>query len=97
VALNYHYPTHEARADAAALKSHLKSYDLAECVALCFLNGEPLPRDVAEGCLGLETAAEAVLLLDLEYSEPEIVGRFRRSALVDIDPGLLHMWVSQRA
>jgi hypothetical protein len=95
VAPNYHYPTHEVRADVAALKSHLKSYGLAECVALCFFNGEPLPRDVAQGCHDLEAAAEADLLLNLEYSEPEIVGRFRRSALVDIDPGLSQIWMKK--
>jgi hypothetical protein len=88
---------HEAQANVASLKSRLENYGLAECVALCSFTGEPLPQDVAEGCLDLEAAAEADLLLDLEYSEPEIVGRFQGVALVDIDPGLLQMWVRQGA
>jgi len=37
---------------------------------------------------------EAGLLLTFEYSMPgDLVARFRRSALVDIDPGLLQMWL----
>jgi hypothetical protein len=87
--------TREVRADVAALKRHLESYGLAECVALSSFTGEPLPRDAVEGCRDLEAAAEADLLLDLTYSEPEIVGRFRRSAMVDIDPGLLQIWVGK--
>jgi hypothetical protein len=78
------------------LKSCLKRYGLAECVALCSYTGEPLPRNIAEGCLDLETAAEADLLLNVRYGAPlEVVGRFRRSALVDIDPGLLQVWMSK--
>lgn len=50
--------------------------------------------------VGAEAAAEAVcsraeLLLNFDYDAPaEVVGRFRRSALVDIDPGLLQHWMS---
>jgi hypothetical protein len=45
-------------------------------------------------------AAEAVfrradLLLNFHYAiDPELLARFRRSALVDIDPGLLQHWIS---
>jgi hypothetical protein len=45
-------------------------------------------------------AAEAVfrradLLLNFHYAaDPELVARFRRTALVDIDPGLLQHWMS---
>jgi hypothetical protein len=43
----------------------------------------------------LDAAAEADLLLNLRYELPaEVVKRFRRSALVDIDPGLLQQWLS---
>jgi hypothetical protein len=46
--------------------------------------------------LNLEAAAEADLLLNLRYNlAGEVVGRFRRSALLDIDPGLLQLWMSQ--
>jgi hypothetical protein len=48
------------------------------------------------GSISLEEAASSAdLLLSLCYDTPEsVVGRFRRSALVDIDPGLLQLWLS---
>jgi hypothetical protein len=40
--------------------------------------------------------ARADLLLNFHYAiDPEMLGRFRRSALVDIDPGLFQLWVSR--
>jgi hypothetical protein len=49
-----------------------------------------------EGCLDIDAAAElATLLVNLRYDLPtEQVRRFRRSALLDIDPGLLQMWIA---
>jgi hypothetical protein len=47
-----------------------------------------------------QTAAEAVfrqadLLLNFHYAiDPGVLARFRRTALVDIDPGLLQFWIS---
>jgi hypothetical protein len=45
----------------------------------------------------LEAAAEeSDLLLNFEYTlAPQIVARFKRTALVDIDPGLLQVWMAQ--
>jgi len=38
----------------------------------------------------------ADLLLNFHYAiEPELLARFRRSAMVDIDPGLLQFWMSR--
>ena len=38
---------------------------------------------------------DADLLLNFNYSiDPELLSRFRRTALVDIDPGLLQFWIS---
>lgn len=89
-------PASETRASAAALKDRLARYGLAESVALCSYNAQPLPRDATEGCLDLEAAAEADLLLNVGYElPPGAIGRFRRSALVDIDPGLLQVWMSK--
>jgi hypothetical protein len=65
-------------------------------LALHSWGGEVLPGEVTKGCLNLEAAAEADLLLNLRYNLPgEVVERFRRSALLDIDPGLLQVWMSQ--
>jgi hypothetical protein len=77
------------------LKRRLKPYDLAESLSLCSCNGEPLSPDIFEGCHDVEAAAEADLLLNLAYSiPPSLVGRLRRTAFVDIDPGLLQVWMN---
>ena len=89
-------PTHEVQPDVEVLKSQLERYGLVECVALSSITGEPLPQDTVGECLDIEAATEADLLLDLEYLiAPKLVGRFRRTALVDIDPGLMQVWISK--
>lgn len=89
-------PAHEVRPYVDLLKSRLERYGLAECVALSSYTDEPLPREAVGECLDIEAAAEADLLLDLEYLiAPKLVRRFRRSALVDIDPGLMQVWMSK--
>ena len=78
------------------LRQRLGPYGLAESVALCSTSREPLPPEIADGCVELAEAREADLLLNLAYvwcrGMPEL---FRRSALVDIDPGLLQVWISE--
>jgi hypothetical protein len=87
-------PPHEVRDAVSTLKSYLEPHGLARDVALCFADGGPLPPEAADGCLDLEAAAEADVLLNTRYDlPPEVVRRFRRSALIDIDPGLLQVWV----
>src|SRR5438132_4327393 len=89
-------PEHDRREKVATLKGRLKPYGLAESVALFSLNDEPLPCDVAERTLDLDAAAEADLLLNLWHSLPaSVVSRFRRSAFVDTDPGLLQIWMTR--
>jgi hypothetical protein len=89
-------PVHQARELVAALKSRLEPYGLADCLAVCSRSGEPLSDDVTGGCMGLDEAAKADLLLNLRYDlGPEVVGCFPRTALLDIDPGLLQIWISE--
>jgi hypothetical protein len=85
------------RANVATLKLRLERYGFANCLALHSSTDEPLPLDVNSiGCLDLDTAAAADLLLELRYDTPlRVVKRFRRSALIDIDPGLLQLWMSK--
>ena len=79
----------------ATLKKRLEPYGLADAIALVPLNDEPLPRDLVEGCLDMEAAVETDLLLNLWHSLPRsVVRRFRRSAFVDTDPGLVQIWMS---
>ncbi len=89
-------PAPELQAYVDSLKSRLERYGLAESVALCSSGDEPLPWDGLSGCLNLEAAAdEADLLLNMMYDiSPKVVRCFRRSVLVDIDPGLLQSWIS---
>lgn len=88
---------HEVRATVAALKQLLEPYGFSEAVALCSKTCEPLPAGAGDDCLDLEVAAEADLLLNVGHYgiTPEIVSRFRRSALVDYDPGLLQIWMTR--
>src|SRR5215210_5464076 len=87
---------YEVQANVATLKRRLERYGLAENLALHSWSGETLSDEVTKGCMDLEAATEADLLLNLRYNLPgDVVGRFRRSALLDIDPGLLQVWMSQ--
>jgi hypothetical protein len=84
------------RTFVATLKDRLQRYGLADSVALCSL-AEPSLRLRVEGCLDLDAASEADLLLNFLYGLPrEVVQHFRRTALVDIDPGLLQIWVHRQ-
>lgn len=77
------------------LKRNLERYGLGDSLALGMRSGAPLPEDIRRMCLSVEKAVEADLLLDLHYSIPAgIVRRFSPSALVDLDPGLLQLWMS---
>ena len=78
-----------------SLKQRLELYGLAGDLTLWSWTGEPLPDGLATDLLGLDQVAGADLLLNFEYFAPShLIDRFRRSALVDIDPGLLQIWVS---
>lgn len=80
------------------LKDQLRPYGFAESLALYSYFDEPLPPGAGEGCLNLEEASDASdLLLEIAYgSRAATIDRFRRSALIDIDPGILQLWVDAR-
>jgi hypothetical protein len=87
-------PEHQAREWISALRRRLEPYGLAQRLAICSRTGDPLSHDAARECLDLDAAAGADLLINLRYAMlPEVVVRFRRSALIDIDPGLLQWWM----
>ena len=86
----------DVRERVAALRARLESFGFTDTLALCSMNDEPLPRDLTEGCLDVDTAAGADLLLNLWHSLPApVVRRFRRSAFVDTDPGTLQIWMTR--
>src|SRR5438094_3239140 len=74
------------------LRTRLEAYGLENCLALFWETEPPVPSDVFDGCLTFEEAREADLLLNLAYDIP-FVGLFRRSAFMDIDPGLTQIWI----
>jgi hypothetical protein len=77
------------------LQARLGRFDLADALALYSIGGERLPNDLTLGCATLDAAADADLLLNLSHPLPEsVVRRFRRSAFVDTDPGLLQVWIT---
>jgi hypothetical protein len=79
---------------AAGLRTRLEPYGLRR-VAVC--RASDGTRECAEFGVGWdpEEAAQADLLINFRYSMPaSIVERFRRSALIDIDPGLLQVWMT---
>jgi hypothetical protein len=89
-------PVQEVRALTEIFKRRLEPYGLHDCLALSSLTGEPLDPAVLEGCLDIAAASElAELFVNMRYELPaDQVKRFRRSVLLDIDPGLLQMWIA---
>jgi hypothetical protein len=89
-------PLEEVRAKVITLKNRLARYNLADSVTLCSSTDRPLPFTMLEHCLPLEAATEADLLLNLSYGLPtDVVRRFCRSVMLDIDPGLTQIWISR--
>ena len=79
----------------ALLRSRLAPYGLSDAVALVTPDGKALPDDDA-GCLGPDAAAAADFLFDLRWNLPgALVRRFRRSAFLDIDPGILQIAIER--
>ena len=89
-------PVAEVQAKVSSLKLRLERYDLANCLVL-YSSDETTPLDAdAMGCLDVDAAARADLLLEFRYDTPRhVVKRFKRSALLDIDPGLSQAWISK--
>ena len=89
-------PPAAVRAQATGLRERLERYGLGTALALCGPTGEPLEGPAEDGWRSLEETADADLLLNIVYGlAPEVVARFRRSALIDIDPGLLQLWMDR--
>jgi hypothetical protein len=77
------------------LKTRLQPYGLDGEVAFSTSDGDPLPAEISGKCYDIDAVADSDLLINLNYQTPaSVVKVFRRSALIDIDPGLLQTWVS---
>lgn len=64
-------------------------------VAMSSYSGEPLPWDASGHYLTLdESASQSDLFVNLGYhNDPRVVGRFRKSAFIDTDPGVVQTWI----
>jgi len=81
---------------ANILRERLNPFGLDERIALRSLREQPLAPEVIDGFLTLDCAGDADLLLNFYYlAEERTLKRFKRTALVDIDPGLLQIWISE--
>jgi hypothetical protein len=93
--------TREIAADHEALVANLRArlapYGFADRIALWSEDDVSIADGVSTEYLRCdESIGVSDLLLNLSYGTPDRVVRLaRRSALVDIDPGLLQTWVSQ--
>ncbi|HXV28426.1 MAG TPA: hypothetical protein VD913_05615, partial [bacterium] len=90
-------PSDKVLADMHILKRNLQKYDLANSLAVCSWTDESLPMVLLADCRHLEWAAQqSDLLLNFGYDlSSEAVECFKRTALVDIDPGILQVMMSQ--
>ena len=90
-------PAEESNRNIAILRAHLARWDLERCLALTTPEGTSAARELGTP-LDFDIATEADLLLNFWHSLPElVVRRFRRSALIDTDPGLLQIWMTTGA
>ncbi len=90
-------PRPEVERDIATLAARLEAYGLGDALALTSFSGHELDPRLVNGRPDLDVAAaEADLLLDFAYDIPaRALAMFRRTALVDLDPGLLQLWMSR--
>lgn len=72
------------------LRRELAPYGLSDRIALHGSEGQ-LP----DGALPVEALEQAELLVNMAYEEPgSLPIHFRRSVLIDIDPGMTQLWGS---
>jgi hypothetical protein len=83
--------------DIATLSARLDAYGLDGALVLTSFSGDELAPGLVVDRLDLEAAAaESDLMLDFAYDTPPgALAMFRRTALLDLDPGLLQLWMSQ--
>jgi hypothetical protein len=91
-------PRAQVEREIATLSARLGAYGLDGALALTSFHAPQLDPELVDGRLDLESAAaESDLMLDFAYdTPPEALTMFRRTALLDLDPGLLQLWMSQR-
>jgi hypothetical protein len=83
----------ELMSSAHRLRARLAPYGLGKDIALVPWSDEACFRSVP-GCLDPADVTDCDLVLDLAYAlRPRLARLCQRTALVDIDPGLLQLWI----
>ncbi len=78
------------------LRRHLTVYELQDSLALWPAGNQSLPKDLGVHSLNMDEAAQTDLLIDFRYDLPQhLVSYFRHSAMLDIDPGELQIWINK--
>ena len=86
----------ENRRLVAQLKSRLRRAGLDENVAVWSRGDHGRAVSLGDDVLDITDAAECELLISLNYETPaDVLSRFRRTCLIDMDPGLLQVCVAQ--
>ena len=87
----------------ATFRARMEQFGLGRNVVLYLMrNNKPSAKAPTEYVNMTRDEAEAIfqradLLLNFHYTiSPGLLARFRRTALVDIDPGLLQFWISRK-
>jgi hypothetical protein len=85
-------------AQLATLRARLQRYNFTSIALLSGKGENPEARLAPNTSTLAEAAMDADLLVNFRYgADPRVVERFRRSALMDIDPGLLQVWISEKS
>jgi hypothetical protein len=88
--------TAEIEANSAALRGRLEQFGLGDALRIIVPDDRAPLADLGVAIATRDELAQADLLLSFCYWLPESwVGVARRSALVDIDPGLLQIWIAE--
>ena len=78
-------------------RERLQPFGLADRLALLPLEADGWRATEIEGCLPFATAVDADVLVNFAYALPQqVLDAFPRTVVVDIDPGLLQLWVARR-
>ena len=80
------------------LREQIAPYGFGQSISLYSFFEDKLPAEMLGDCISLESAAaQSDLLLEIAYgSRAAVVKQFKRSALLDIDPGILQLWLSTK-
>ncbi|HEX3356284.1 MAG TPA: hypothetical protein VHS31_04815 [Tepidisphaeraceae bacterium] len=87
-------PEEKAIANAKILNDQLAKFGLKDSLVL--FRADEAGEKPVQGYPGLDGAAHADLLLNFQYGlSPVALKRFKKTAMVDIDPGMTQTWISR--